>query len=209
MLAYNEEQFQDYADAQYAAEFGNLSAYEDNILLVFLTDKDYYDYYYIAWVGDHIVTDINYMFGNEYTELGKAISASVNTSSYKYSLDSNLAQAVDTMTQKIEALELETSFYCSEEHAEPVSHLVNKTEIPMTAETVNKSLEAFTEETGISIAVVVDDMENVFERAMPANAVITLVIAVALVALAVYLIVRAVRSKKDDGENGDYQQYNN
>ena len=97
-VAYDENVFQDYADSQYRKEFSGTSGYEDNILLVFLTeDEEYYDYYYIAWVGDHIVTDVNYLFGNEQTELGEAIGNHVNASSYKYSLDSNLAQVVEAM----------------------------------------------------------------------------------------------------------------
>jgi hypothetical protein len=38
VVTYDENTFQDYANRQYAAEFGGSSAYEDNILIVFLTD---------------------------------------------------------------------------------------------------------------------------------------------------------------------------
>lgn len=161
-IQYDEEAFQDYADEQYAAVFGDSTAYEDNLLIVFLTDENYYDFYYIAWVGDHIVTDINYMFGNEETELGEAIDAAVNTTSYKYSLDSNLAQVMEAMTQKITEMGLEPSFKCDEEHNQVESHLVNKTEISMTEETVNDALKKFTEATGIPAVIVVEDAENVF-----------------------------------------------
>lgn len=159
---YDELAFQDYADAQYAAEFGDSTAYEDNLLIVFLTAEDYYDFYYIAWVGDHIVTDINYMFGNEETELGQAIGSNINATSYKYSLDSELARVVETMTQEIVAKELNTSFSCDEDHVQVESHLTNKTEIPMTEETVNEALKEFTETTGIPAVIVVEDMEDVF-----------------------------------------------
>jgi hypothetical protein len=93
---YNEEVFQDYANAQYIEAFGDSTAYEDNILIVLLVeDEEYYDYNFIAWVGDHIDRDINYMFGNEQTELGRAIrSSAIHSQKYKYSLGQGLSAAV-------------------------------------------------------------------------------------------------------------------
>ena len=59
-IIYNEPAFQDYANEQYAREFGGSSAYEDNILIVFLTNEQSDGYYSIAWVGDNIDTEINH-----------------------------------------------------------------------------------------------------------------------------------------------------
>lgn len=160
---YDENIFQDYANDQYEKEFGKTSAYEDNILLVFLTeDENYYNYYYIAWVGDHIVTDINYMFGNENTDLGYAISNAINTNSYKYSLDSNIAQVVEYMETEIVSKNLDSSYNCNEENGGYVSHLTNNTFIEMTEDTVNTALQHFTDSTGIPIVVVVEDIDEVF-----------------------------------------------
>lgn len=159
---YDEEVFQDYANEQYEKEFGSSSAYEDNLLLVFLTAEDDYDYYYIAWVGDHIATDIRYMLGNEETELGQAMSECINEASYKYSLDSDLAGVFKTLTGEIQTLGLESSYDCDEEHIQVKSHLSNYTDLPMTEETVNDALTAFTEATGIPAVIVVEDMEEVF-----------------------------------------------
>lgn len=159
---YDEDAFQDFADEMYEDEFGDSTAYEDNILLVVLTDDNYYDYYYIAWVGDHIATDINYMFGAEETELGEAMSDAINEASYKYSLDSNLAQVIETMEENIAELGLDSSFKCQEEHVQVESHLTNKTGIDLTEETVNDALESFTETTGIPIVIVVQDADDVF-----------------------------------------------
>lgn len=203
VITYDEETFQDYADAQYAVEFGSSTAYEDNLLIVFLTNDDYYDYAYIAWLGDHLVTKINLMFGNEYTEFGRAVNACVNSNSYKYSLDSNLAQVIETMEEHIVSAGLESSFSCKEDHAQVTSHLTNKTNISMTEETVNTALQSFTEATGIPAVIVVDTAENVFGKQMPASTVVTIVIAAAVLILAVVLIVRAVRKRGQDGEDYD------
>ena len=193
VVVYDENKFQDYADNAYAEEFGIAGAYEDNILLVFTVDEEYYNYYYIAWVGDHVERNINYMFGANNTELGRAINASVNQKSYKYSLDSNLADVVDTMAEKIEARGLANSFTCNEPHAQVKSHLTNKAEIDMTHETVNSALEDFTERTGISIVLVVDEEEDVFGKTMPAGTIITIVISLVILVLAAFWIFKAIK----------------
>ena len=200
-VKYDEETFQDYANEEYAAVFGNSSAYEDNIMLVFLVDEEHYNYYYIAWVGDHIVSDINNMFGNERTELGRAIASCVNTNSYKYSLDSNLAQVFEKMTAEIEEENLTSSFKCNEDHIQTKSYLINKSEVPMTEQTVNDSLDAFTSATGIPAVIVVDEAEDVFGKTINMSSIIMLIIAVALIVLAVYLIVRGIRRRNSDANN--------
>lgn len=196
-IAYDENAFQEYADTQYAAEFGGSTAYEDNILLVFLAeDENYYDYYYIAWVGDHVATDINHRFGNENTALGYAVGRSVNAQSYKYSLDSNLANVVEIMEEYITSNELNTSFKCEETHIQVPSHLVNKTAIELNEETVNTALTSFTDTTGIPMAVVVEDIDQVFKRSINPLVIVIGIIALAILAVVVFLIVRKVRKRK-------------
>lgn len=198
---YDENELQDFADEQYAAEFGKSTAYEDNLLIVVLTDDDYYEYSYIAWAGDHIVTSINNLLGNEQTELGRAMSASINETSYKYSLDSNLAQVMELMTQEVAELGVESSFTCEENHNQVSSHLTNKSDIPMTEETVNNALEKFTEQTGISTVIVVEDADEVFGTQTIGNngtsiwKVLTVLVVVGVV---VYLIVRGVLKRKEN-----------
>lgn len=206
---YDENVFQDYADAQYAAEFGASTAYEDNLMLVFLVDEEeYYDYAYIALVGDHINVNIGDMFGNEQTEFGRAIAASVNQSSYKYSLDTDLAKMVRTMQEHIVQGGY-VSYTCNEEHTQVDSHLTNKTEMALTEETVNAALAEFTETTGIPVVLVVERIDEVFTKTVPTKTIMTVVIAIALIALAVYLIVRASKNRKQkDGDSGN-DSYNN
>lgn len=209
VMEYDENTFQDYANTQYKKEFGSSAAYEDNILLVFLADtEECYDYYYIAWVGDHIETDINYLFGDEYTEFGQAVSECINSTSYKYSLDSNIADVVKQMENYAVEQGLESSFTCEEEHAQVESHLTNKTSLDMTEDTVNTALQSFTEKTGIPIVVVVDDIDDVFpsqtisqstqvsSSGVSYSSVLVIVLVIILVAVAVFAIVKIVRKKK-------------
>lgn len=204
VVTYNEETFEDYTDAQYAAEFGNSSAYEDNLLITFLVDEDYYSYYYIAWVGDHIATDINYMLGNNGTELGRAMNSCINQSNYKYSLDSNLAQVISTMTNHITALEQESSFTCTEDHRQVTSHLTNHSSMTLTEATVNDALTSFTEATGIPIVVVVEDMEDVFGKTVPTSAIITVLLTAAVVIVVIVLVVKGFRRRRNQDTEGGY-----
>lgn len=216
-ILYDEEKMQDYADAQYAAEFGTSGAYEDHILLVFaVEDEEYYDYAYIAWVGDHINTKINNMFGNDQTALGRAIKANVNQTNYKYSLDSNLAGVVTTMQENIEALGLDSSYNsaCKDTHADVTSHLTNRTEsMELTEATVNDALAAFTEATGISMVIVVDEAEDVLGKTLSFADIMTVIVCIGLLIFAIVLIVKAVKKKNNGGGNGNnnnnYNGYNN
>lgn len=208
---YNEEMLQDYADDQYAKYFGGSASYEDNLLLVFLTYEDDYDYAYIAWVGDHIATDINFMMGGNDTELGQALSDCVNASSYKYSLDSNLAQAMQIMTKHIKDLALDNSFTCAEQHSTNLTKFVNNTDLPMTVDTVNEALLDFTAATGIPVVIVVDEAEEVFGTPIAVGtessgiSIVTVLIVVAVVVIAVVVLKNRGKRRDDvvDGETAD------
>ena len=205
-ILYDENTFQDYADAQYRTEFGSSTAYEDNILLVLLTDEgENTGYYCIAGVGDHIDSKVNMLFGNEQTALGRAMQIYVNVSSYKYSLDSNLAQVAEKMAVEIEALNLTSSYKCAEEHVQVASHLTNKTELPMTNETVDAALADFTEKTGIPMVIVVEEAEAVFGRTIQTRSIFLVLLSLVLLGMAAYSIVKAVRNK-NNGQNGSGQQ---
>jgi hypothetical protein len=189
---YDENAFQDYADAQYAAAFGSSSAYEDNLLIVFLTEEEAYNYYYIAWVGDHVDPEINMMFGNNQSVLGRKIASYVNQQSYKYSLDTDLANVISAMATEIEEKGPDTSFVCSEDHAQVKSRVINNTELPISKEPIDAALEGFTEKTGIPTVVVIEDIEQVFPKST-AGSVIFLAIPLVIVGL---IVVAAVRSRK-------------
>ena len=215
-VTYDENVFQDYAKDQYIAEFGTSTAYEDNLLIVFLVEENaYYDYYYIAFTGDDITESIDNMFGNNQTDLGVAMNTHISASSYKYSLDKNLAQVISQMEREINALSLESSFDCFEDHIQVSSHIVNKTNVPITEATVNKALQSFTESTGIPIVIVVENMEEVFTAESNQSQEITidkdtivniLYIVIAVIVLAI-LVVQALRKKKKKTNTDDDGRY--
>ena len=161
-VVYDEVVMQAYANDNYRKYFLDYDNYENNILLVFLTNEDCDGYYTIAWVGDNINFDINEMFG-EYTEYGQALTNHINQDYYAYSLDTDLAAVIKEMTRSITEFGLETPF--NNEFADyqmPSSKLDNNTALEMNTELVDSALADFTAQTGIPCVIVVDSAEKVF-----------------------------------------------
>lgn len=205
-VVYNEEVFQDYVDDQYAQVFGGSTAYEDNLLLVFLTTEDNKGYAYIAWVGDHVHPKVNLLFGGSGTSLGTAIDNSVNTANYKYSLDTNLAMVVGEMEEKVEALGLEDNFNCQENHVQVESHLINETDLSITTETVDSALESFTESTGISFVILVEEAEEVFGKTIHKGNIVFLFVAAGLLILAIVMLAKGFKRKKRNPDDDFYEK---
>lgn len=159
---YDEGVMQDYADERYKEHFGDYDNYENNILLVFLTNEACDGYYTIAWVGDNIKYEINEMFG-EYTEYGEALSSYINQEYYAYSLDKDLSMVINEMTDKIVSLGFSDSFggdFTEGETAPSVTD--NRTKLEMNTQIIDSALSEFTEKTGIPCVIVVDSAEKVF-----------------------------------------------
>ena len=185
---YDEAAFQEAADRKYAEYFAPGATYEDNILLYFLVEEDCEQIYFIAWVGDNIHYDINYLFGGNSSALGNSIYNNV-AQYYAYSLDSNLAAVVNDMESAIESLGLESSFKKETRPASPSeSKFVDLTgagEPTLTAETINDALASFTESTGIRTVVAVDYIDNVFGSSGGGGTTALLVIAIGILVAAI------------------------
>ena len=208
-ILYQNPEMEAYADKQYAVEFDNAVEYEDNILLVFLVDEEREGYYTIAWVGDNLQNDIADMFGNEYTEYGKSMKANIN-SYYENSISRNLSSVVDSMADKIVNLQLSSSFKKDEgSPADYQSHLTNHSDLEINEKTVNNSLSDFTKDTGIPIVIVVDNVDNVFEKSFNTVDITTVLFALVLVGVAVFYIVKAVKGKNDYRNDQDEEERKN
>ncbi len=161
-VEYDEGTMQDFANDNYKYHFSDYENYENNILLVFLTNEACDGYYTIAWVGDNIRAEINEMF-SEYTEYGQALSNHINQSYYAYSLDTDLTAVIKEMTGSITDLGLDSSFNSeTASYEKPSSKLDNATDLEMNSELVDAALAVFTEKTGIPCVIVVDSAEKVF-----------------------------------------------
>ena len=158
---YDEEVFQDYADEQYALHFSESDAYEDNLLIVVLTKNNRKDFYYIAWVGDHIYPQVSVMLGNNDTALGRSMTAHINPNNYTPSLSSDLAQVMADMTDLVSAVDTGTPFFCNDLRT-PEGKLVNYSKLSMDPAVLEPALQRFAEYTGISVTLVVEDAADVF-----------------------------------------------
>lgn len=205
-VRYNEAAFQEYANTQYATEFRGSTAYEDNLLIIFLTNEKADGYYAIAWIGNNINTRINEMFGNEYTEFGRAMQSSINSQYYAYSLSSNLALAMDKMTERVDALGLESSFRRKTDHSNmTASHVTNHSSLQLDEETVELSLTAFTEATDIPVVIVVDSMEEVFGKSLSGTDIMVLIVGGVVIVAAIVMIVKSVKNRKKSASNSSDQ----
>ena len=212
-VVYNEKAFQNYAMTQYSAEFGESGdAYEDNLLVVFLTNEEADGYYCIAIVGDNIRSEITDMFGNEYTTFGRTMQDSIDYDDYTYSLSSGLARVMERMTEAVERKGLDSSFYFDESHEDsPESHVTNHGTLSVNEKTIERALIEFTEKTDIPAVIVIDSMETVFGKGFTGDDIFVIIIALIFIALAVYMIVQAVKKnkKKDKEEEEPYNRYAN
>ena len=203
-VVYDEGVFQTYAGDKYEEIFGDYrAAYEDNILIAFITNEEMDGYYCIGWVGYNLDENIYNMFGDERTEFGKTIQNNIGDY-FKFSFDKNIANAVDELADKIEAFGLDSSFIDppAKNHAD--SKVYNNTEISMNEDYVNSALERFTEETGIPIAVSVERIENVLDKKISGDDIMIIVFCFGMIGVAVFLIVRNVKEhKKIKAEGGN------
>ena len=195
---WNEEALQSYAGEQYNAIYGAQDAtYEDNIMILFLANpEDDYTYAYIGWVGDNINERVYNMFGNEYTALGRAFENKM-PEMYKNSLSRNLAFVIDEMRKNVGSGD---HFVRDPIAAAVLPTVVNHSSLSIDTTAfgaVHGSLLEFYETTGISMSLVVADMDAVFEKGLDGSTIVMLIFGVVLLGVAIFLIVRAVKAKKN------------
>ena len=202
---YDNAEFERYAMNQYYAEFGESGdAFEDNLLVVFLTDEERGGYYTIAIIGDNVKTTISDMFGNEYTEFGRAMLNSIDGDDYTNSLSRGLSSAMERMTTAVKNKGLSSSFYDEVSHESvPESHVVNRGNIAVNEKTINSALEEFTEKTDIPVVVVIDSMEEVFGKGFTSEDIFSIIMAVVLIAVAVVITVKVLKGRKKQSNNSD------
>ena len=136
----------------------------------------------------------------------------INSEYYAYSLDSNLANVMDSMATKIEQLHLDSSFKSQKKPTDTSveSHMINYTNLSLTQETVDDALIEFTNETGIPAVIVVDTMENVFGKSIPMSDIFTVVVLLGLAVVAIVIIIKTVKKNKenDNDPKNDNNRYN-
>ena len=203
-VIYDESVMQEYADDRYYEVFGEYENYDNNLLVVFLTNEEYDGYYAIAWAGYNLDPKIYNLFGDERAAFSQMMLSTVNDTYYKNSLSKDLEMTMDKLATKIESFGLSDSFdknlvYNGEM---PESRLVNYSALAMSEELVNDALRDFTDRTGIPAVIVVDEMEEAIGKKLLAQDIFLVVILIGLVALVIFMIVKAIKEKKKYGGQG-------
>ena len=194
-IVYDEEQFQDYANAQYYAHFEDAATSEDGLMLIILNYEDDQSVGYVAWIGDNVNNRINDLFASDGT-FGMILEDNINKDNYKYSMSKDIAKVMDKMSERVVALNLNSSFIEKNDMSgAPAPELINKSSLDLNQKTVTDALVRFTEETGIPTAVVVAEAEDVFGKTMPVGNIIFAVITLIIIGVCVYYIVSKVRRK--------------
>lgn len=214
VVTYDSAKFRDYALTQYDAQFDPTSAgYEDNILIVFSTVEGYDEYHVQAMIGNNIIDGITYMFDSG-KEFDRALTKHLLADDYSTSLDRCLYSAIDDLTQY--ASSYSSSFLkapaAGTEHKS--SRVINMDEAltGFSGEYTQTALDAFTEETGISVVLIIEDEEDIFGRSVPAYVIVSGVISLGICIFAGVWIFKAIKAKKqanNSGRNsGDSTDYN-
>lgn len=203
-VVYSETKMQDYARRQYATIYDPSSAtYEDNVVVVFLTNEDGQSYYSIGWVGDNLKSQVSDLFGNEYTALGNAMQASINTSSYRYSLGSNLAQVTEMMETSVRNQNLETVYRTQKAEKHEAGKVYNRSnsDLQINTEIIDAALKNFTDSTDISMSIVIADAKDVFGKSLNTSAILALLLCIILIVYAVVAIVRYVKRRRGNADD--------
>ena len=207
-IRYDEVVMQDYAIEQYEAAFGGYDDYENNLLIVFLTEDDTDGYYVMAVTGNYLDYEVGELFGGQNSALHQVMDKTI-VDQHKYSLSFDLATVVEKMEKKVLALDVD-SYFRSEPKGEdvPPSRLYNHSSLDLDDELLDDVLGSFTEKTGIPIAIAVENMEEVLPKGP--DLIMTIVLG-GFAIVAIVLIVKAVKGskKKPNGEGGagNDQQY--
>ena len=124
--------------------------------------------------------------------------STVNDTYYKNSLSKDLELTMDKLATKIESLGVTHVVHGQAAQ----SRLINDSSLSMSEDVVNAALVDFTERTGIPAVIVVDEMEDSLGKVIRRQDITLVIIFVGLLALVVFLVIKAYREKKKHGKGG-------
>ena len=194
-IVYNDSAAIKYRDDEYAKYFSDTSNEKNSILIVYLVeDKDskYDQFFCISKSGENISDKITVEFGNNESSFGKAVLSSIDDK-YASSFGGDIAAVMDIMKDKIATLEISSSFKTADTVPDiSVSKVVNYSPLTFSEEAVNDAIEGFSTSTGIPVVVIVDSIENVFERQLPYKDFLIMFVLLCIVAFCIYNTTKKV-----------------
>ena len=195
-IKYSKITFDNYVGAQYAAEFGESSAYDDNLLIVFLTNKKSNGYYAMALTGSNIDPQIRQMFGDEITDFWTILESSM-TAHYRFSPQKGFRVALERLSESISEKKLDSPFVEEKDHSSMTSpHVTNYSDLSINDDSVNLAIRRFTEDTGIPTVIVIDTADNVFGRTVPKRELAVSAISAAVVVVSSVGLVKDIKRRR-------------
>jgi hypothetical protein len=142
--------------------------------------------------------EVYLMFGGDGSVLENAMYECINRENYKNQLGRGIADVLDTMAIYINRY----GYATTPTVPAPAKSFDNQSAMTIAPATVEKAIAQFPEETGINIAVVVEDATDVLETSY-APMIMGFIVAGVLIAVAIVLIVKGVRgNKRGNGPRG-------
>lgn len=157
---YSDSKLEAAASAQYESSFRQTDAPEDALLLYFVEYDDDQEFYYIAWVGDHIRDESYDLLGDNSTKLGRILLQEVD-SLYTFSLSEDLTASVTRLAEELQKIP-GSHHTCDEDRSDCPSGLINLSDHDLDEASINQAIWAFTEATDIPLVLVVEDAEDIF-----------------------------------------------
>ena len=192
---YDEEKIQHYTNDKYNEIYGDTNCYEDNILIVLLVeDEKYYDYYYCAWIGDHINSQYGNYFISDYSLLEQRMNNFDEY--YYYTLDYELASIIDRFNEDISNGQY-PCYICNCYNRDSISYVYNESRMNDSFNALTDAVNSFHEETGISMSFVIEDMDALFEKDHSGNClrIITILLPCIFIIAGICLIVVIIKNK--------------
>ena len=193
-IVYNDSAAVSYRDTQYAKYFDSTNK-QNGLLIVYLIDdvnSKYDQYLCISKVGENVVDKIRNEFGIEGSSFGKSVLKEIDKY-YEETFGDDIIAVMNTMSKEITDHGLVSSFKDTSLPADiSVSRVINHTPLAISNDMINDALDDFSEETGLPVVIVIDSLDNVFDRQLPFRPFFIMVILLGVIAFCVYNTTKKV-----------------
>ena len=131
------------------------------------------------------------------------MQSSINTSSYRYSLGSNLTQVTEKMETSVRNQNLDTVYRAQKAESHEAGKVYNRSnsDLQINTEIIDAALKNFTDSTDISMSIVIADAKDVFGKSLNTSAILALLLCIILIVYAVVAIVRYVKRRKGNADD--------
>ena len=195
-IVYDEGTVLEYSSEKYGEIFSESNTPEENILLVFILDGEGEGYCFYPRVGKDFNGDMRYFLleGDKSERISGLRGIEIDGNNVMYVLD-RMDEAVKVSYEgRYDATDISNS------------KVINESSFDVDKEAyIDSSLKAFARNTGIGIACVFVDSEDLFEREIALSDIITvLAYGAALVIFAVILLLKIKRAKPSEKKGEDF-----